>query len=302
MHLSSVVLPWILASSSLLPAPADEAKPKEPAPAATEKPPEGKPEDRSGPTTAKPPATTPEEARKRGRGWNDRRRTVHSYLGNLGYNTLRPLARPNWPAAVAGFGLAGAATLVDTDTVDFFERHHAKTFGTVGATIGGTGAVAGLAIGLFSAGRIFPGDRFRSATYDASQAMIITTAYTFALKAATNRSRPDDSNNQSFPSGHASLAFSWCTVLERHYGPKVGIPAYTLASAIAVSRLAHRKHYLSDIVAGATIGHLVGRTVARYNSRPAAGVPAKPVVPGPAAFVIPTFGPKEAGLQLSVLF
>jgi membrane-associated phospholipid phosphatase len=296
MNFMNAVLPFLLATSVLAADKPEAATPTpDPAQAKT-------PEDRSGPTTQNPPTTTPEQARARGRGWNDRRRTVHGYFGNMGYNAIRPLARPNWPAAAIGAGLAGAATAIDTETVEFFDRNHMKTFGSVGSTIGGTGAVAGLAIGVFSAGRIFPGDRFRSATYDASQAMLITTAYTFAIKAATHRERPDDSNNQSFPSGHASIAFSWATVLERHYGWRGGVPAYAMASLIATSRLAHRKHYLSDIIAGATLGHLVGRTVVRCNSRPAVGVPAKPVVPSPQTLLMPTFDRHGAGMELTVLF
>jgi membrane-associated phospholipid phosphatase len=46
-----------------------------------------------------------------------------------------------------------------------------------------------------------------------------------------------------------------------HYYPKSWIPAYLTASLIGVSRLEKNKHYLSDIVAGATLGYIVGRTV-----------------------------------------
>jgi membrane-associated phospholipid phosphatase len=226
---------------------------------------------------------------------------VRSYFGNLGYSAIRPLARPNWPAAAIGAGLAGASTALDTETIDYFGRHHMTTLANSGAAAGGTVAVAGLAVGLFSAGRIFPGDRFRSASYDASQSLLITTAYTFAFKEATNRQRPDDSNRQSFPSGHASLAFAWATVAERHYGARGGIPAYAVASAIAVSRLAKDKHYLSDIVAGATLGHLIGRTVVRCNSRPAVGVPAKPVVP-PVTMVVPLLGRDAVGVGIHMSF
>jgi membrane-associated phospholipid phosphatase len=46
------------------------------------------------------------------------------------------------------------------------------------------------------------------------------------------------------------------------------VPAYALASAVAVSRLQRNKHYLSDVMAGATLGYIVGRTVVRVNGRP----------------------------------
>jgi membrane-associated phospholipid phosphatase len=56
-------------------------------------------------------------------------------------------------------------------------------------------------------------------------------------------------------------------VAERHYGWKVGLPAYSLAGLVAVSRLQRNKHYLSDVLAGATLGYIAGRAVVRVNDR-----------------------------------
>jgi membrane-associated phospholipid phosphatase len=72
----------------------------------------------------------------------------------------------------------------------------------------------------------------------------------------------------SFPSGHASTAFTLAAVAERHFGWKVGLPAYSVAGLVAVSRLQRNKHYLSDVIAGATLGYIVGRTVVRVNGQP----------------------------------
>jgi membrane-associated phospholipid phosphatase len=43
------------------------------------------------------------------------------------------------------------------------------------------------------------------------------------------------------------------------------VPAYLLASGIGLSRVEKNKHYLSDVLAGATLGIVVGRTVTRVN-------------------------------------
>jgi membrane-associated phospholipid phosphatase len=50
---------------------------------------------------------------------------------------------------------------------------------------------------------------------------------------------------------------------------KVGVPAYVLASGIGLSRVESNRHNLSDVLAGATIGLIVGRTVARLDGQPA---------------------------------
>jgi hypothetical protein len=55
-------------------------------------------------------------------------------------------------------------------------------------------------------------------------------------------------------------------VLNHHYGAKVGMPAYAVASFIAASRLKRNVHYLSDVAAGAGIGYLIGRTIT--NNQP----------------------------------
>jgi membrane-associated phospholipid phosphatase len=296
LYFPKLLILWTLASPDLL-----EAAPTPIVDSGVQSPPatEAVPE-------TPPPGDSPQEAREQRRGWNDRRRTVRSYARNLGYNSVRVFSKPNWIPLLAGSGLTAASATLDDETVDFFERNPMTDFGSIGATVGGTGAVAAFAIGLFSAGRIAPGDRFRSASYDASQSILINTVYTFALKSATHRQRPDGSNDRSFPSGHASVAFSWATALAKHYGLKVEIPAYTFASLIAISRLANHSHYLSDIVAGATLGHLVGRTVVRGNSRPAEGAPARPVVPdlpGPSVQIVPAFGPDGgSGLAIAISF
>jgi len=59
-------------------------------------------------------------------------------------------------------------------------------------------------------------------------------------------------------------------VASHHYGWKVGVPAYVLASGIGLSRIESNRHNLSDVLAGATLGLIVGRTVARLDGdRPA---------------------------------
>jgi hypothetical protein len=84
-------------------------------------------------------------------------------------------------------------------------------------------------------------------------------------------------------------------VFERHYGWKWGVPAYALAATMGYSRIVRDKHYLSDVVAGATLGYIVGRTTVRVNSLPEG--------PGKATLnVSPIVGPHARGVQASLLF
>jgi membrane-associated phospholipid phosphatase len=135
--------------------------------------------------------------------------------------------------------------------------------------VGGTAVVPVVGL-LFVGGRFAPEGRFRAATYDFAQAMIVNGAHTGILKHSVGRARPDGSDRLSFPSGHTSTAFSLATVAQKHYGWKVGAPLYALASGIGLSRIESDRHHLSDVLAGATLGVIVGRTVARLDGeRPA---------------------------------
>ena len=89
---------------------------------------------------------------------------------------------------------------------------------------------------------------------DLVRAQLVTQGVTQLLKYSVGRMRPDGSSQRSFPSGHASGVFASATVLNRHYGWKVGLPAFGVASYVAASRLSENKHYLSDVVFGAAIG------------------------------------------------
>jgi membrane-associated phospholipid phosphatase len=50
-------------------------------------------------------------------------------------------------------------------------------------------------------------------------------------------------------------------VLHEHFGRKAAIPAYAIAVYTSTSRLQANSHYASDVIVGATLGLIVGRTV-----------------------------------------
>ena len=118
---------------------------------------------------------------------------------------------------------------------------------------------------------------------DLLRAQALTVIMVEPLKLATHRERPDGSNYQSFPSGHAAITFAAATVIERHLGWKHSIAAYAIASYVAASRLLDNKHYLSDVVFGAAVGTIAGRTVTVHGRDVWTLVPTR--VPGGVAIV-----------------
>jgi membrane-associated phospholipid phosphatase len=157
-----------------------------------------------------------------------------------------------------------------------------------GKVLGGTLFQVGAAFTTYAIGKASSDPELTSLGRDLVRAQIVTQGLTQAVKLAVQRPRPDGSDSFSFPSGHSSSAFATATVLQRHYGWKVGAPAYGFAGYVAASRLSENKHHLSDVIFGATIGILVGRTVTF-------GV-------GDSRFVLsPMVVPRGAGVQLSLL-
>lgn len=205
------------------------------------------------------------------RPFGDGRRTLGAFPKNLGRSFVGVFSRDSLRPFLVGGAAAFASHGVDQRTATLLDGR-CVSCGRTGATVGGA-AVVPFVGALFVAGRLSPGSStFRAASYDAAQAMLVNAAWTGVLKYSLHRQRPDGLDTFSLPSGHSSSAFALATVAERHYGWKAGLPAYALAAGIGLSRIESNRHYLSDVIAGATIGTIVGRTVTRLNGeRPASG-------------------------------
>ncbi len=122
-----------------------------------------------------------------------------------------------------------------------------------------------LSIGAYIFGRVMDRPKLSHLGMDLLRAQAMTELMVGPLKLATHRARPDGSDNQSFPSGHSAITFAAAAVMERHLGWKAGILAYAIATYVATSRLHDNRHYLSDVVFGAAVGSIAGRTVTRHG-------------------------------------
>jgi hypothetical protein len=166
----------------------------------------------------------------------------------------------------AAGSLATAVAVMPEQNLEDYFLNHAEQFDEVGApgeVIGNAYVMAPIIGGLFVAGRVGGDQRFKSMTFALAQGFLVNGAVTAAIKYPAKRWRPNNNDQLSFPSGHTSGSFMWATVLSRTYGAKAGIPAYAVATYVGITRLEANAHHLTDIVAGATIGYLVGRTVTR---------------------------------------
>lgn len=99
-----------------------------------------------------------------------------------------------------------------------------------------------------------------------ARGLVTTNLLAGGLKLATGRTRPDGSDRFSFPSAHTASACFAASFLWDKEGWRVGLPAALLAALVGLSRVDTGAHYPSDVLAGATLGVVVGAAVARTES------------------------------------
>tara|TARA_R110002072_G_scaffold180835_13_gene336852 strand:- start:434 stop:1423 length:990 start_codon:yes stop_codon:yes gene_type:complete len=131
-------------------------------------------------------------------------------------------------------------------------------------------------------GELIGTERDKEAALLVAQSFLLSAGLTQGLKMAFRRDRPDDSRddqfsffssdssktNSSFPSGHATNAFSMAAVLTNVYEPNapwLGWVLYPIATMTSLARINNERHWASDVVFGGALGYFIGRMVVRYS-------------------------------------
>jgi membrane-associated phospholipid phosphatase len=144
--------------------------------------------------------------------------------------------------------------------------------------VGALYTTAGIAGAFYLIGRGSGNARARETGLLSAAAMANGVIVYSALKAATQRPRPQEKGGHgrffhggdSFPSGHAVNAWTVATVIAKEYKhrPLVRYGAYSLATAVSVSRFTAQKHFLSSVLVGSAIGYGIGCYVFKtYHDR-----------------------------------
>ena len=91
-----------------------------------------------------------------------------------------------------------------------------------------------------------------------ADAILTSSILAEGLKRVFREKRPDTDERNSFPSGHATVAFAAATMAS-HFRPNQSVLWFTGATLIALSRVKLKRHYIQDVVAGAALGYGVAR-------------------------------------------
>lgn len=184
---------------------------------------------------------------------------------------------------LAPLGLS-TAILIATDrstSAELVEHGDNQTRLRVSADISRLGefySTGGTAAVFYFVGRATNNARARETGLLGAEALIDSGIISSALKLATQRTRPAFDNGRgefredgdSFPSGHATSAWTLAAIVASEYNdrPLIKWGAYGLATAVSLSRYTGRNHFLSDVLVGSAIGYGVGRYVYHQHHDP----------------------------------
>lgn len=174
---------------------------------------------------------------------------------------------PQWAggAAVAG-GAVLAGALLDKPVDRFVKNHAASTvlhkWGNVGK------AMPVVLVGAAGAAIAFGDERLQNIGLISLQAVAASVAISVGGKYVVGRARPGEElgpwsqvgsngkrSDASFPSGHSAVAFAAVTPFAQEYDAPW---LYGVAAFSAAGRVADRKHWVSDVVAGSAVGYAMG--------------------------------------------
>ncbi|MDX1674084.1 MAG: phosphatase PAP2 family protein [Longimicrobiales bacterium] len=132
-----------------------------------------------------------------------------------------------------------------------------------------------LAAGIYAGGWALDRPAWRRTAVEAAASSVVAAGIvTPTLKLVIGRVRPRDgesayefrpfSGHYSFPSGHTTQAFAVASVIAAESDAwVVDVLAYGLAASVGGARIYHDAHFLTDVLAGAAIGTVVGHTMVR---------------------------------------
>lgn len=138
------------------------------------------------------------------------------------------------------------------------------------------------ALGGYALGELIGTERDKEAGLLVAQSFVLSAGLTQLFKFSFRRDRPDDSRddqysffssdssktNSSFPSGHATNAFSMAAVLTNVYDesvPWLGWVLYPVATMTSLARINNERHWGSDVFLGGALGYFIGRMVVHYS-------------------------------------
>ena len=177
---------------------------------------------------------------------------------------------PHWSIMAGMVTATGLSLAVDERVSAFMSDNQTKFWKrfTKVSDMCGDGTVIPALLLTYGASIISKDEKFRITCEASIKSMICTSIISESGKQIFGRARPYtefgafylkpfpvfDSKYKSMPSGHTSLAFSIFTPFAETYSRWI----YCIPVAVAFGRVYQNKHWVSDVIAGGTVGFISG--------------------------------------------
>lgn len=198
----------------------------------------------------------------------------------------------------------GTLAVIDKPVRDYMVKQDQNSKAWLQVEKFGREYAVGITAAFFVAGLVGDETSLHVAQDVVAASLISSGIIGVATKTVVGRSRPLQNKgttdfapftdmNSSFFSGHTTQAFTLAAVISETYDETwIDVTAYSLASLAAVARTYHDKHFASDILTGAIVGTLVGRSVVAHNQN----------LRGNTVSVTPALSQGMVGIQLAGKF
>jgi membrane-associated phospholipid phosphatase len=190
---------------------------------------------------------------------------IHTYASPLRWKSK------NWVEFGAVLGGTVGLTLLDQPVRRFWSHQHSETLdgiNNIGYHYGKPYAGFAITAGLYSAGLFIKNQWARETALMLGTSLITSGLLEMGLKPLIGRARPQQEQGNydltilnkeagfhSFPSGHASMAYTISFVLARQVrSVPLKIAFYSFAGATTICRLYSDAHWLSDVAFGGVLG------------------------------------------------
>jgi len=180
-------------------------------------------------------------------------------------------------AGWASLAVLGTVAVIDKPVRDYMVKQDQNSQAWLQVEKFGREYAVGITGAFFVAGLVGDETSMHVAQDVVSASIISSAIIGVGTKTVVGRSRPLQNKgttnfepftdmNSSFFSGHTTQAFTLAAVISETYGETwIDVTAYGLASLAGISRSYHDKHFASDILTGAIVGTLVGKSVVAHN-------------------------------------
>jgi len=201
------------------------------------------------------------------------------------YTVGRPFhwnKKSQWQAGAAVL-LVGGSLLVEKELQQLMLRNQNNFSNSVATVVEpfGNNYFPVLLLGMYGVGRISGHRKLEHSALMGARSLLVSTAIYTPIKGLVRRNRPANTTDHldfrapftpdftSFPSGHTNTAFTVATSLALEYKHTKWVPvlAYSVATLTGISRVYQNRHWLSDVLVGAFIGHFTAKSQYYFEQR-----------------------------------